>query len=105
MPSDAYFCYYLTKVKYRGKQCGPISDCSYSSSLIWVYTVQKASKTFQRMTKADKFLRVKRTISLASYFKYLQYIFNMIRNKETNSGIIYLIREEHDDGDSNSSRV
>ena len=26
---------------HRGKQCGPRSDCSYRSSLIWVHTVSK----------------------------------------------------------------
>ena len=40
------------------KQCGPRSDCSSWSSLIWFYTVcQKlASKTFQQMTKQTTFV-------------------------------------------------
>ena len=32
-----------------GKQCGPRSDCSYWSTLF----VEKASKTFQQMTKTE----------------------------------------------------
>ena len=46
----------FNKVKYRDKQCGPRSDCSYRSSLIGVYTVcWKGFWTFQQTTKADEF--------------------------------------------------
>ena len=42
-PAFVVCCKFLltlfNKVKYRDKQCGPRSDCSYRSSLIWVYTV------------------------------------------------------------------
>ena len=46
----------FTKAKYRDKQCGPRSDCSYRSSLIGVYTVcWKGFLTFQQTTKAIEF--------------------------------------------------
>ena len=38
----------------RCKQYGQRSDCSYSSSLIWVYIVEAVFNTFQHMTKEDK---------------------------------------------------
>ena len=42
--------------KYRGKQCGPRSDCCRGSSLILIYAVcREASKTFQQTIKADNF--------------------------------------------------
>ena len=51
--------------KYRDKQCGPRSNCFYRNSLISIYTVNDASKTFhwgrQRKTTFDVIgsLRVK----------------------------------------------
>ena len=41
--------HYIYKESYRGKQCGPISDCSYRRILTWIYTVfEEASKHFNR---------------------------------------------------------
>ena len=45
-----------SKFKYTCKKCGPRTDCSYRSSLIWVHTVcHRGLLTFQQTRKADKF--------------------------------------------------
>ena len=31
--------YHYWRIKYRSKQCGPRTDCSYRSSLIWLHTI------------------------------------------------------------------
>ena len=46
----------FNKVKYRDKQCGPGSDCSYRSSLIWVYPV--CWKGFSNISADDKSRRL-----------------------------------------------
>ena len=38
LSADVICCNYW-RIKYRSKQHGPRTDCSYRSSLIWVYTV------------------------------------------------------------------
>ena len=50
--SAAFFLLELFDLcKYRGQQCGTISDCSYRGSLIWVHTVCLKAKIFQQTTK------------------------------------------------------
>ena len=56
MPSaEVVCCFFLLELfdlcKYRGQQCGSISDCSYRGSLIWVHTVCLKAKIFQQTTK------------------------------------------------------
>ena len=59
MPSAQVVCcmFLLTLFdycKYGGIQCGPRSDSSLRSSLVWVHLVcQKATETFQQTTKAE----------------------------------------------------
>ena len=44
------------RIKYRSKQRGPRTDCSYRSSLIWVYTVyHRGFLNIQQTRKADFF--------------------------------------------------
>ena len=58
--------------KYRGEQCGPRSDCSYRSSLIWVHIVNKLLIHFSRWQKQTtlrvKFLTIILTLSLPIFF-------------------------------------